>query len=42
MAFDKIQESVRFIFRKKSEEIIEINLKALQAGREITDRNRMN
>ncbi len=42
MAFEKIENAIRFIFRKKGEEITAINLKALQAGRDFTDRNRAN
>lgn len=38
MAFEKIENAIRFIFRKKGEEITAINLKALQAGRNFTDR----
>jgi indolepyruvate ferredoxin oxidoreductase beta subunit len=39
MAFEKIEDAIRFIFRKKGEEITAINLKALQAGRDFTDQN---
>lgn len=42
MAFEKIENAIRFIFRKKGEEITIINLKALLAGRDFTDRNRSN
>jgi len=42
MAFEKIQDAIRIIFRKKGEEITAINLKALLAGREFTDRHRLN
>ena len=42
MPFEKIEDAIRFIFRKKGDEVTAINLKALQAGRDFTDRNRMN
>jgi indolepyruvate ferredoxin oxidoreductase, beta subunit len=42
MAFEKIEDAIRFIFRKKGEEMTSINLKALKAGRDFTDRNRLN
>jgi indolepyruvate ferredoxin oxidoreductase, beta subunit len=32
MAYDKIEEAIRFIFRKKGDKIIDLNLRALQAG----------
>jgi indolepyruvate ferredoxin oxidoreductase beta subunit len=39
MAYEKLENAIRFIFRKKGNEIIEVNLKALQAGRNFTDQN---
>jgi indolepyruvate ferredoxin oxidoreductase beta subunit len=42
MAFEKIENAIRFIFRKKGDEITDINLKALRAGRDFTDRHRIN
>jgi len=42
MAFEKLENAIRFIFRKKGEEITAINLKALHAGRDFTDQNRVN
>ena len=38
MAFQQLEDAIRIIFRKKGEEITSINLKALQAGRDFTDR----
>jgi indolepyruvate ferredoxin oxidoreductase beta subunit len=32
MAFEKLEDAVRFIFRKKGDKVIDLNLKALQAG----------
>ena len=42
MAFQQIEDAIRFIFRKKGEDITIINLKALKAGRDFTERNRTN
>ncbi len=39
MAFKKIEEAIRFIFREKGDEIIALNLKALQSGYEFTQKN---
>ncbi len=36
--YDKIQESIRDIFTRKGEEIVEMNLKALAAGKEIAEK----
>lgn len=36
--YDKIQESIRDIFTRKGEEIVEMNLKALPAGKEIAEK----
>ena len=35
--YEKLENSIRFIFRKKGEEIIQKNLNALLAGREFTE-----
>lgn len=37
MSFEKIENAIRFIFKKKGEEVINMNLKALKAGREVTE-----
>jgi indolepyruvate ferredoxin oxidoreductase beta subunit len=37
MAYEKIENAIRFIFKKKGDDIIEMNLRALKAGREIAD-----
>ncbi len=39
MAYEKLEDAIRFIFRKKGDEIIAVNLKALKAGREFADQN---
>lgn len=39
MAYEKLEEAIRFIFRKKGDKIIDLNLGALQAGREFANRN---
>jgi indolepyruvate ferredoxin oxidoreductase, beta subunit len=39
MEYSKLEDAIRFIFRNKGEEIIELNLQALKAGRELADQN---
>jgi len=39
MAYEKLEEAIRFIFRKKGDEIITLNLNALNAGRDYTSRH---
>lgn len=39
MAFEKIEEAIRFIFRNKGDEIITLNLKALKSGYDFTQKN---
>ena len=36
MAYEKLEDAIRFIFRKKGDNIIELNLNALKAGHEFT------
>ena len=38
--FESFEEGIRKIFDRKGEDIIQINLKALRAGREFTEKNR--
>ena len=38
MSFESLQKAVSFIFRNKGEEVINMNLKALQAGFDVTTR----
>jgi indolepyruvate ferredoxin oxidoreductase beta subunit len=38
IGYDKIVDGVRSIFGRKSDEIVELNLKALQAGYEVADK----
>jgi indolepyruvate ferredoxin oxidoreductase, beta subunit len=40
MDFSRFEDAIRFIFRSKGDDIIELNLKALRAGREMADKNR--
>ena len=40
MAYEKLEDAIRFIFRKKGDNIIELNLSALKAGRDFTDRHK--
>jgi indolepyruvate ferredoxin oxidoreductase, beta subunit len=37
MEYGKIEDAIRFIFRKKEEKIIDMNLAALKAGRDFTN-----
>jgi indolepyruvate ferredoxin oxidoreductase beta subunit len=39
LAYEKFEDSVRFIFSKKGEKIVERNLKALRSGRDFADKN---
>jgi indolepyruvate ferredoxin oxidoreductase, beta subunit len=39
MEFSKLEEAIRFIFRNKGDEIIQLNLDALRAGRDLADKN---
>ncbi len=34
MPFEKLEDAIRFLFGKKGEDLVEVNLKALRAGRE--------
>ena len=38
IGYDKIQDSIRDIFQRKGESIVEMNLKALEAGKQIAER----
>jgi Pyruvate/2-oxoacid:ferredoxin oxidoreductase gamma subunit len=40
MAYEQLEEAIRFIFRKKGDKIIDLNLSALKAGRDFTDRHK--
>jgi indolepyruvate ferredoxin oxidoreductase beta subunit len=39
MAYDKLEDAIRFIFRKKGDKIIELNLAALKAGKEFSNQH---
>jgi len=39
MAYEKLEDAIRFIFRKKGDKIIDLNLSALKAGRDFTEQN---
>jgi indolepyruvate ferredoxin oxidoreductase, beta subunit len=39
MEYGKLENAIRFIFRTKGDDIIELNLKALKAGRDLADKN---
>ena len=38
--FERIEEGIRQLFGKKGNDVVELNLKALRAGREISEKNR--
>lgn len=38
--FEKIEEGIRQLFGKKGQEVVDLNLKALRAGREYSEKNR--
>jgi len=38
MAYEKFESAIRFIFRKKGDKIVDLNLNALKAGRDFTER----
>jgi len=40
MPFEKLENAVRAIFKNKGEEIINVNLKCLRAGREFAEKNK--
>ncbi|MCK9421771.1 MAG: indolepyruvate oxidoreductase subunit beta [Bacteroidales bacterium] len=39
MAYEKLEEAIRFIFGKKGDSVVELNLMALQAGRIFADQH---
>ena len=38
IAYEKVQDSIREIFQRKGDEIVQLNLKALAAGKEIAEK----
>ena len=40
ISFESFEEGIRQIFARKGEDIINMNLQALRAGREFTEKNR--
>lgn len=40
MAYEKLEDAIRFIFRNKGDKIIDLNLNALKAGRDFTDKHK--
>jgi indolepyruvate ferredoxin oxidoreductase, beta subunit len=39
MTYDKLENAIRFIFRKKGEDVINLNLQALKTGRDFAEQN---
>lgn len=39
MDYENLEDAIRFIFRKKGDKIIDLNLNALKAGRDFADQN---
>ena len=42
MTYEKLENAIRFIFRRKGHDVIQMNLNALKAGREFADKNMNN
>jgi indolepyruvate ferredoxin oxidoreductase beta subunit len=40
MAYEKLEDAIRYIFRKKGDKIIDLNLNALKAGRDFTEQHK--
>ena len=40
LAYEKLEDGIRFIFAKKGENIVEANLKAMRTGREFAEKNK--
>jgi indolepyruvate ferredoxin oxidoreductase beta subunit len=40
MAYDKLEDAIRFIFRKKGDKVIELNLTALKAGYDFSNQHK--
>lgn len=38
IAYDKLEEAIRFVFGRKGDDVVNVNLKALKAGRDIADK----
>ena len=39
MEYEKLEDAIRFIFHKKGDKIVDLNLNALKAGRDFADQN---
>jgi indolepyruvate ferredoxin oxidoreductase beta subunit len=39
MAYEKLEDAIRYIFRKKGDKVIQLNLDALQAGHEFAQKH---
>jgi indolepyruvate ferredoxin oxidoreductase beta subunit len=39
MAFEKLEDAIRFIFKKKGDKVIDLNLAALRAGHDFSDQH---
>jgi len=39
MEYSQLEDAIRFIFQPKGDEVVELNLKALKAGRDLADKN---
>lgn len=40
IAYENLEEAIRFVFGKKGEDVVNVNLKAMQAGRDIAEKNK--
>ncbi len=40
ISYDNLEEAIRFVFGKKGDDVVNVNLKAMQAGRDIAEKNK--
>jgi indolepyruvate ferredoxin oxidoreductase beta subunit len=38
--YEKLEDGIRQLFGRKGDDVVEVNLKALRAGREFSEKNR--
>ncbi|MFA5012401.1 MAG: indolepyruvate oxidoreductase subunit beta [Ignavibacteria bacterium] len=38
IAYEKLQEAIKFVFGRKGDDVVNVNLKALKAGRDVADK----
>lgn len=40
IAYEKLEEAIRFVFGRKGDDVVNVNLKAMKAGRDIAEQNK--